>query len=273
MRIVGLSLRTLTAWLIAAFVILLILWVTMTAFKSNGEILASPFAPPAEWSLDNIIRAWNVGNLGTAFANSAIVATLSVIVGLVLATGVAYAVTCIPFRGASVIYLLFAVGVGVPMQALIVPTFLNMNSLGLRDSLWSLVLVYAVFSLPKAVFLLAAFMSEIPRELREAAAIDGAGHFRIFGRIMVPLARPAIATVGIIDFIGAWNEYVYASVLVTSPESRTLPVGLANFQSEYASSYGLVAAGILLSIVPVIVVYILFQRQVVSGLAAGALKG
>jgi ABC-type glycerol-3-phosphate transport system permease component len=273
MRIVGLTLRTAFAWLIAAFVILLILWVAMTAFKTNGEILASPFAPPTQWSLDNLVRAWSVGNLGTAFVNSALVATLSVVVGLTLATGVAYAVTCIPFRGSSAVYLLFAVGVGVPMQALIVPTFLNMNALGLRDTLWSLVLVYAVFSLPKAVFLLAAFMNEIPHELREAAAIDGAGHFRIFGRIMVPLTRPAIATVGIIDFIGAWNEYIFASVLVNSPETRTLPIGLANFQSEYASSYGLVASGILLSIVPVIVVYTLFQRQVVSGLAAGALKG
>jgi ABC-type glycerol-3-phosphate transport system permease component len=266
-------LRWILTWGLALFVLLLLGWVVMTASKTNGEIFANPFGLPEVWSLDNVFQAWEVGGLGTAFLNSGIVALLSVTLGLLLASTVAYAISCIPFRGASILYLVFAVGLGVPLQALIVPTFLKMTDLGIRDSIWSLILVYAVFSLPKAVFLLAAFMTEVSAEIREAAAIDGAGHFRTFGQVVLPLVKPALATVGIIDFIGAWNEYIYASVLVSDPAARTLPLGLANFHSEYSSSYGLVAAGIVLSIVPVIVVYILFQRQVVEGLSSGALKG
>lgn len=273
MNIVGTVLRWILTWGLALFVLLLLAWVAITASKTNSEIFANPFGLPQTWSFDNVVQAWQVGGLGTAFVNSGIVAVVSVALGLLLACGVAYAITCIPFRGSSILYLAFAVGLGVPLQALIIPTFLKMTDLGIRDSIWSLILIYAVFSLPKAVFLLAAFMNEVSSELREAAAIDGAGHFRTFGRVVLPLVRPALATVGIIEFIGAWNEYIYASVLVTDPGSRTLPLGLANFQSEYASSYGLVAAGIVISIIPVIIVYILFQRQVVEGLSSGALKG
>jgi len=273
MRAIGTGVRAVFTWGMAFFVLALLAWVGFTAMKSNSEIFASPFGLPESWSLDNFTQAWEVGGLGSAFVNSGIVALLSVALGLGLASCVAYAVSCIPFRGSSALLLVFAFGLGVPLQSLIVPTFLKMTDLGIRDSIWSLILVYAVFSLPKAVFLLAAFMREVSGEIVEAATVDGAGHFRIFGRVVLPLVRPALATVGIIDFIGAWNEYVYASVLVSNPGARTLPLGLANFQSEYASSYGLVAAGIVLSIVPVIVVYIAFQRNVVEGLSSGALKG
>lgn len=245
----------------------------ISAFKSNAEIFADPFALPQSWGFDNLTRAWTTANIGDYFVNTALVAVVTTVASTLLAATVAYTIVRMRFPGSSMVYLAFAIGVGVPLQALLVPTFIVMNNAGLLDSLTSLILVYTAFALPKAVFLLAAFMKDVPAELEEAALIDGAGEFTIFRRVVVPLCRPALATVAVLEFLGAWNEYVYASVLIRSPENRTISLGLASFSSEYASDYGLIAAGVLITVVPVVIVYILLQRQVVAGLSSGALKG
>ncbi|RIQ16186.1 carbohydrate ABC transporter permease [Jiangella rhizosphaerae] len=260
-------------WGYAAITVFGFAFVAISAFKSNAEIFADPFALPESWGFDNLTRAWTTAHIGDYFVNTALVAVVTTVLSTLLAATVAYTIVRMRFPGSSLVYLAFAIGVGVPLQALLVPTFIVMNNAGLLDSLTSLVLVYTAFALPKAVFLLAAFMKDVPGELEEAALIDGAGELTIFRRVVMPLCRPALATVAVLEFLGAWNEYVYASVLIRSPENRTISLGLASFSSEYASDYGLIAAGVLITVVPVVIVYVLLQRHVVAGLSTGALKG
>ncbi|MHA6485021.1 carbohydrate ABC transporter permease [Paenibacillus sp. strain BS8-2] len=248
-------------------------WVLISSFKSNREIFRSPFALPEALNFDNYIRAWSSASIGDYFWNSLVVSVFGTLFTVVFGAMTAYIIARLPFRGSAWLWALFAIGLAVPMQSLLLPTFLKMNELGLRDNLISLVIVYSVFGFPRAIFLLVAFMRTIPKEMEEAAIMDGCGYWKSFYKIILPLSMPGIATLAILDFIGAWNEYVYASVLITSDVWRTLPIGLANFRGEYSSEYGLISAGILYTMIPVVIIYIIFQEQIVKGLAAGSVKG
>jgi ABC-type glycerol-3-phosphate transport system permease component len=260
-------------WLYAAFSLFLFAWVLTNSFKNNREIFRSPFSLPEKWKLDNYIRAWESANMSTYFWNSLFVATVSVLFTLLLGSMLAYAISRFRFRGNVLLAGLFMIGMAIPLQSLMLPTFLKMNELGLRDNLLSVIIVYGVFGLPRAVFILVGFMKSIPVELEEAAIMDGCSYWRIYGKIILPLSMPGMATLAILDFIGAWNEYVYASVLLATDKMRTLPIGLANFKGEYSSEYGLICAGIVITMIPVVLIYVFFQEQIVKGLTSGAVKG
>jgi len=175
-------------------------------------------------------------------------------------------------------YGLFVAGLTLPAQLAIVPLFFEMRAVGLLNSRLGLVLVYTANGLPFAVFVLAGFFRSLPRSLHEAALVDGCGEFSAFWRVLLPLARPGIATVAIFQFIGVWKEYFYAFMLVggdTTGAARTLPLGLANLSitAEYRTEYGMLFAGIMIVMLPILLVYMALQRQIVRGIAAGALKG
>lgn len=272
-NVVSNAMKYAVLWCYAGVSIGLFAWVALTSLKENQEIFANPFGWPDTVSFNNYIEAWKGAHISTYFWNSLVVTVASVMLTLFFAATVSFVISRFQFRGNVMLYGLFAFGLAIPLQSLMLPTFLKIDSIGLRDNLLALIIVYTAFALPKSVFLLVGFMKGIPRELEESGIVDGCGYWGIFLRIILPVSKPGLATVAIIEAIGSWNEYIYATVLISKQSLRTLPLGLANFQGEYLSQYGLIAAGAVITMIPVIVLYVIFQGQVVKGLVTGAVKG
>lgn len=264
-----------SAWLVFPMV-----WVAYSSLKSDDAIFRDTFALPAAGALatGNYARAWSQAHFGGYFLNSAVVTCASV--GLIVALGsmAAYALARFSHPAGKAVFGLMLAGLTIPAQLAIVPLFFELRSAGLLNTRAGLVLVYTANGLPFAIFILAGFFRSLPRSLYEAAVVDGCGEFSAFWRVLLPLARPGLVTVAIFQFIGIWKEYFYAFMLVSGDEAgsaRTLPLGLANLSiaAEYRTEYGMLFAGIILVTLPILVVYIALQRQIVRGIAAGALKG
>ncbi len=266
-RKLGLSLLALV-WLVPfAFVVL-------TAIRGQGDLLREgPFSIPNELRLSNFVKAWDVGNFSTYFRNSLIVTGLKVPLGILISSLAAYALAKLRFPFRDRIFLLFLLGLAIPVHVTLMPLFTLLRQLGLINTLAALFPPYLAFGLPLHIFILRGYFRSIPDELREAALIDGASEWQIYWRIIMPLATPALATVFIIDVLATWNELLIALVMLSSESVRTVPLGLLNFQGQFSSSQTQLNAGILIGIMPVLIVYMLFQRYLVSGLTAGAIKG
>ncbi|MEP0763873.1 MAG: carbohydrate ABC transporter permease [Chloroflexota bacterium] len=249
-------------------------YMAATAFKPNAY--TPEFPPtfiPQNPTLDNFKTAFSSRNFGQAFFNSLGVAVTTSMLVTTLTAMMAYSFARFDFRGKNVIYYSILAMMMVPTMMLIIPQFILAKKLGLLNSLPGLVLVYTAGAMAFNMFLLRGFFETLPRELEESALIDGANHFTIFVRIMVPLARPALSTVAVFSFLGAWDEYIWALTVLTDLEKRTLPIAIANFRGQHASDWGLVFAASLTAVVPTILLFIFFQRYFVKGITAGALKG
>jgi N-acetylglucosamine transport system permease protein len=262
-------------------VVLPMLWVLLSSFKNNTEIFASPFALPQDWQFSTYVDAWATANIGRFFLNTVIVVTCGVILTMLLSSMAAYVLARYEFRGSRFIYYLFLVGLTFPLFLAIVPLFKVTQNLGLNQTMPGLVIVYVAFSLPFSIFFLTAFFASLPKELAESAFIDGAGHFRTFFQIMLPLAKPGLISIGVFNFLGQWNQYLLPLVLNPPKDDERsnflLTQGLADLalRTRYESSATSVAemfAGLVIAMIPVLVVYIVFQRRVEEGLTAGALK-
>ncbi|GAA5026802.1 carbohydrate ABC transporter permease [Actinopolymorpha pittospori] len=269
----------LLAW--ALLVILPMLWVLLSSLKTNAEIYRSPFALPQTWQFATYVDAWQTANIGRFFLNTVIVVVLGVFFTLLLSSMAAYVLARYAFPGSRFIYYLFLVGMTFPLFLAIVPLTKVTQNLGLQQSLPGLIIVYVAFSLPFSVFFLTAFFQSLPGELAESAFIDGAGHFRTFFQIMLPLAKPGLISIGVFNFLGQWNQYLLPLVLNTPKDNERsnflLTQGLADLaqRTRYESSSTSLAemfAGLVIAMIPVLVVYIVFQRKVEEGLTAGALK-
>ena len=226
----------------------------------------------------NYARAWSQAHFGAYFLNSTLVTCTSVALIVALGAMAAYALARFAHPVGRILFGLLVAGLTIPAQLAIVPLFFELRSAGLLNSRPGLVLVYTANGLPFAIFILAGFFRSLPRSLYEAAVVDGCGEFSAFWRVLLPLARPGLVTVAIFQFIGIWKEYFYAFMLVSGDvagSARTLPLGLANLSiaAEYRTEYGMLFAGIILVTLPILIVYIALQRQIVRGIAAGALKG
>lgn len=263
----------------AAWTLLPMVWVAYSSLKTDAAILREPLAPPAwaEADFGAYERAWRGSRLGDYFLNSVLVTGVSVALILALAAPAAYALARFRMPLGKAAYALFLAGLTIPAQLAMVPLFFELRALGLLDSRLGLVLVYAANGLPFAIFILAGFFRGLPRALHEAAVVDGCGEFSAFWRVMLPLARPGLATVAIFQFIGIWKEYFFAFMLVGGGDggARTLPLGLANLAitAQYGGDQARLFAGLVVVTLPILLVYVLLQRQLVSGIAAGALKG
>jgi len=190
----------------------------------------------------------------------------------------AYALARFTHPASRFVFGLILAGLTIPAQLAVVPLFFELRAVGILNSRLGLILAYTANGLPFAIFILAGFFKALPRSLHEAAIVDGCGEFQAFRRVLLPLARPALVTVAIFQFIGVWKEYFYAFMLVsgdTTGSARTIPLGLANLSiaAEYRTEYGMLFAGIMLVTIPILIVYVLLQRHIVRGIAAGALKG
>jgi raffinose/stachyose/melibiose transport system permease protein len=191
----------------------------------------------------------------------------------VLACLASYGLARFRFRGNSWIRLAFVGGLVVPVQLIIIPIFVIMRQTGLLGSIWSLVLVYSVLGIPLGVLVMVGFFRALPRDLEEAARIDGASHFQIFWRIMLPLTRPALAAVIILNGVWMWNDFFLGLILLTREDAYTLPVAIMAFRGSYSTEWGLIFASVIISVLPVLIAYVLLSRQFIAGLTAGSVKG
>ena len=249
------------------------LWVFTSSFKTNREILtfSLSFKNGVHWQ--NYANAFRIAPIIRYFQNSIFVTLMSVIFNLTFMSMAAYVLSRFEFRARNFIRTFFAIGLLIPGAALLIPLYLSIRAIGLYNNVWGLILVYTAFGTPISIFIMSSYFLTIPKEMEESAYIDGAGFFKTFSTIILPLARPAFATAGIMQFLLCWNEFQFALVLTTGHEARTLPVALYYFKSAYASDYGAMFAAIILVSFPSIIVYSFFQKQVISGLAAGSVKG
>jgi len=254
-----------------------LLWAVLTSFKSDREIFTSPWSLPTEWHFDNFVRAWTTANIGRYFINSTIVVCVAVVLVMLLGAMVAYVLARYEFPGRNAIYYTFVAGMTFPIFLALVPLFFVVRNLGLLGTLPGLILVYTAYSLPFTVFFLTAFFRTLPTSVAEAAMVDGCGHYGLFFRVMLPMARPGLVSVGIFNFLFQWNQYVLPIVLMQGEgaENRwVLAQGLTALavNEGYRGDFSGLFAGMSIAMLPVLIGYIAFHRQVQSGLAAGQLR-
>ena len=259
---------------VAVVWLLPLLFVVFSSLKSRHELLVgSPFLPPHHLAFENYAAAWQRGNLAEYGLNSLMIALIKVPLGLFLSSMAAFALTRLRFPMQKGILMFIIVGALIPVQIALSPLFSMMLKTGLLNTRVGILLPYIAFGIPYQIFLLRGFFANIPRELDEAAYIDGCSPFRLYWRIMLPLSVPAMTALFILDFVGTWNEFSIALVLLQAKSTWTLPLALQSFQGLYGNNYNQLTAAILMSVLPVIIVYLIFQRYFVAGLTTGAVKG
>lgn len=263
----------------AIIVIFPMLWAIMTAFKTDQEIFFSPWALPATPILDNFARAWTTARLGEYFVNTLIIVIPSLFLTLLLSSMAAYVLARFEFRGRAFITNLFLVGMIFPLFLALVPLYFVTQKLQLFDTYQGLILVYVAFSLSFTIFFLISFFRTLPRELGEAALIDGASQYDIFFRVYLPLAKPGLITMGIFNFLGQWNQYILPNTLMITNETGNthyvLSQGLYYLQAKqfYGSDWSGLFAAVTIVMIPTLLVYLIFNDRIEKGMTAGAVKG
>ena len=261
----------LVALLIFAVAPLLLAW--FTAFKSAEQQLVNPYGLPIPPTLENLKEAWTVGRFGIYFKNSVIISVADVIGMVIISSLAGYAFARLKFPGQKLLLYGLLIGLTIPVAAIIIPLYLTMRDFRLLNTYGSVIIADIALAAPIFVFIMRAFFKDLPAELDDAARIDGANEFQIFWQIMLPLARPGLLTVALLEFLWSWNDLLLPLVFLVSDELRTLPVGMLFFQGRFTIDYGLMSAGVLIISLPVTILFLIFQKDFVKGLASGALKG
>ncbi|GAB6991999.1 carbohydrate ABC transporter permease [Paenibacillus pini] len=257
----------------AAFTLYPLYWLFISAFKTNEDFFNHPYSLPLVWMKENIVRAWNLGHMGRAMMNSTLVTVSSVILTLVLGILAGYVLSRFQFRFKKVVVVLFLTGMLIPIHSTLVPLFLMMKKIGLLDTYGALILPYTAFELPIAIFLAIGYLASIPREIEEAAMIDGNGWWGVFGRIIFPLCTPIVATISILAFLRFWNDFSFALVFINSSALKTLPLSLALFSDGFGTDYSLTMGAMAIAVIPTIIIYLILQEQIMQGMVAGSIKG
>lgn len=263
-------------FLLTAFALIVLIPCSIVAlgtFKTDAEIYSTPLALPKNWTLNNFRTLFDSGGLITPFKNSVIVSISSVFITLLLASMAAYAIARSVTISGKVLFFLFTLGLAIPGQVNIIPIYVLFVKLHLNNSLIGLVLVNIALTLPISVFILSAFFKDLSKEMFEAASIDGAGHWRIFRSVALPLCRPAMGATGIFLFVICWNDLLYPLMLISELSKKTLPLILIDYRGEYFSSFSMLFTAIFVASVPMVIMYLFFQRSFIAGITAGAVKG
>jgi len=248
-------------------------WLFTSAFKSNQDFFTNPYGLPKAWMTENLFRAWELGNMGRAMLNSTVVTLTAVVLTILLSVLAAYVLSRFEFRFKKIVVVLFTTGLLIPIHSTLVPLFIMMKNIGLLDTYGALILPYTAFELPIAIFLAMAYMSSIPREIEEAAMIDGSGWWGIFGRMILPLCTPIIATISILAFLRFWNDFSFALVFINTQALKTLPLSLSLFSDGFGTDYSLTMGAMAIAVIPTIVAYLILQEQIMKGMVAGSIKG
>ncbi|MFY8032819.1 MAG: ABC transporter permease subunit [Devosia sp.] len=262
----------LIAWVIVICAPLL--WVLMSSFKTTQQIFGSPFSLPTSFNFENYISAWTTASIGNYFVNTVIVVGGALVIVMLLGAMCAYYLARYEFKGSKIIYYLMLAGLTFPIFLAVVPLFQTLRGFGLLNTFPGLIITYVAFALPFTVFFLYAFFRTLPQEIAEAAQLDGAGPWRIFFTIMLPMATPGIASVAIFNFLGLWNQFLLPIALNTNTANYVLSQGMASFASQagYAVNFGALFAAVVITVLPVLVTYIIFQRQLQGSVSPGLLK-
>jgi ABC-type glycerol-3-phosphate transport system permease component len=247
-------------------------WVSVMSLRTTPEISADPYGLPEKLHWDKFLTAWTTSHYGTYFWNSTLVVVSAVAILTVLGAMAAHCFARYRFRGNRFLYFLIFTAIIFPPQVTIISLFQVLVKYGLFNTRTGLALVYVSVQLPLTMYILESFFAQIPQELYEAAKIDGCSDYNIFWRLTLPIGVPAIATTIILNFISLWNEFLYAVVLITDEEMRTLPLGIQKFMGDQMQDIGMIATGLMIAIVPVILVYALFSEKLIRGMTAGAVK-
>lgn len=250
-----------------------IMWVFTMSFKNTQEIWKSPYSIPLHPKFNNYVDIWINSNYKQYFLNSIFVVSLAVISIIVVASMAAYCFAKLPFKGSEVVYSVIFMTIMLPAQILLIPVFQILVQLKLNNSLVGLALVYIAVQMPMSIYILRSFFAHIPKELSEAARIDGCSEWSIFWKVMFPIVKPAISTILIINFVFLWNEYLYAVIFIQEESKRTLPLGIMRFVGESYQDLGRIAAGLIIAIAPVLVLYVIFSNKFIESMSAGAIKG
>lgn len=249
-----------------------IMAVVFNSFKTSSEIRTSGLSLPKSLYLDNYITAWQKGNFGNSFINSLIVTALSLVLIYIINLLMAYPFARMKFLGKKVLFLVFLSGMMFPIQMAIIPLFNMITKLNLVNNPLGLVFVYTAFSIPMGVLVISNFIKGMPLEIEEAARMDGCGTFRMIFQIIRPLVKPAISTVLIINAINIWNDLLLPIIVLTTKDSKTMPAGLMYFSGQYSSQWEYITAAVVLISLPMVIFYFIMQKDIVNGLAAGAVK-
>jgi raffinose/stachyose/melibiose transport system permease protein len=265
---------TLVLLVVALFWISPLALLVITAVRPLSDFIGNgPLSWPDAFTWSNFKDAWGIGNFATTYRNSALLALMKVPLGVLISAMLGFALAKLRMKFRRTVMFSVFLGLTIPIYITIVPVFIMMRSAGATDSLFGLIGPYLAFGIPFEVLVLQSFFRQIPDEIFEAARVDGAGDWRIFFRIVLPLSTPALVTVAILDAVATWNEFLFALILLNSDANKTIPVGLLNFQGQFANNNTGLAAGILIAVVPILIAYTLLQRWIVGGLTAGATKG
>jgi N-acetylglucosamine transport system permease protein len=258
----------------AAIVVFPLLWTFVTSFKTTSQIFASPFSPPTGLNFINYVNAWTTAGIGNYFLNTVIVVASALVIVMILGAMCSYVLARFQFFGNRVIYYLMLAGLTFPIFLAIVPLFFTLKNFGLLNTLPGLIITYVAFALPFTVFFLFSFFKALPGEIAEAAAIDGAGEWATFFRVMLPMAKNGFASVLIFNFLGLWNQFLIPVALNTNVKNYVLSQGMANFASQagYSVDFGALFAAVVITVAPVLVVYIIFQRQLQGSVSQGTSK-
>jgi raffinose/stachyose/melibiose transport system permease protein len=255
-----------------AMTILPLVWLTYSSFKTNGEIIRNPLALPQAWTLENYPKAWKIGHIDVYFLNSVLYSAISTTLTVLLSVMTGYAFAKIRMKITTLFYAFFSMGLLISVQAVLVPLYFVWTRVGLYNTRLGLIIPYIAFGLPMGVYLATAFIKGIPDSLSEAAIIDGASYLSIFRRIILPICNPVVTTIAILTFLANWNEFVFALMLLSKDSLRSLSVGINSFAGILNTNYGLQFAALVIGLVPMIVFYLFFHRQLMAGFAEGALK-
>ena len=258
----------------AVVVILPFLWTVMSSFKTTSQVLNSPFSLPDRLHFENYANAWNQAGIGSFFVNTIIVVGSALVITMVLGSMCAYVLARFRFFGNRFIYLLMVAGLTFPIFLAIVPLFFILKGIGLLGTLPGLAITYAAFALPFTVFFMVPFFRSLPESVTEAAAIDGAGQWRTFFSVMVPMATPAISTLAILNFVGLWNQFLLPVALNPDQRKYVLTQGMAAFAGTagYSIDFGALFAAVVITVIPVLIVYLVFQRALSGGVVIGSDK-
>jgi raffinose/stachyose/melibiose transport system permease protein len=264
-------------WIVLVFFLIItfipLLWLVISSFKTDLELINKPFLLPQVWQIQNYVNAFQLSDLHLLFLHSIIVSVLATGVNIFLASMASYALSRYRFGLNNVILSIILAGVLIPIIALMVPYFQLISKLGIYDTLWALILTYAAINLPISVFLIHGFMGTVPKELEEAGLIDGCSFWQRYARIVFPLSRLGVVTAGTFVFLYAWNEFIYALLLTSSVKARTLQLGIRFFKSQFRAEFTSMYAALVVTMIPSIVVYIIFHEKIIQGLSSGAVKG
>ena len=249
------------------------IWMLYSSLKTSPEFNRSIITLPEKPVVTNYVDAFRISHMGTYFFNSLLNAAVSLVFVILFSFIIGYFICRFRFRGRSLITMLILFGMLIPIPSMLIPLFIQFKNLSLIDQRFTLIIPYVAYGLPFSTFLVDSYLSGIPVGMEEAAVIDGSGFMRMLFTIVMPVCTPILLTITILQFFSKWNEFPFALILVSDEKLKTIPLGLENFSSQYSTNYPMKMAGLVLATIPVITVYAIFNKRIIEGMIAGAIKG